>query len=226
LYKRNVTCPVLRLTVHAEDAKQSILDSYPIKIYEYSGGEYETATTDDSGNVTFSATFGVYKIRLYNLEQTIVLNETYYNLINASALFTLRSNIYHANLSVKVLGYFGQPLPNLKVKLERENIVPITLNTDGNGVASFEGITGGNCLISVYVAGNTPSKVNNVYVEKSTTATFTLGKYMSVFGMIVDTSQFAVFITFVIFIAVFVCFILYRRRKQKKPPTEPSEKTS
>jgi hypothetical protein len=127
---------------------------------------------------------------------------------------------------VKILGYFGQPLPNVRVKLERENVAPITLNTNGGGVASFEGITGGNCLISIYVAGDTPNEINNLYVEKSVIATFTLGRYASIFGIIVNTDQLAVFITLVVFVAIFVCFMFYRRRKQKKPTTKPVENTS
>jgi hypothetical protein len=224
-YNRTIICPTLSLTVHAEDAKYAGLDGYPVQLYEYAGGSYANATTA-SGNATFSATFGVYKIRLYNKEGTIVLNETYYSLVNASAFFIVRSSIYLANLSVKVLDYFGQPIPNVKVTVEREAVTPITVNTDGNGVAFFSGIIGGDCFVSVYTGGDTPTGTANVFVKESTATTVTLGNYVSVFGLIIDTSQFAVLLTFIVFIVFFVLLMLYRRRKTKVPEEKTTEKES
>jgi hypothetical protein len=226
-YNRTIVCPTLSFTVHAEDAKNAGLgEGYPVQLYEYAGGSYANATTDASGNAPFSATFGVYKIRLTNKEKTIVLNETYYSLINASAFFILRSSIFNANLSVKVLDYFGQSIPNVKVIVEREAVNPITVNTDGNGVAFFNDITGGDYFISVYTGGGTPTGTASVFVEGGTTTTVTLGNYVSVFGLIIDTSQFAVLLTFIVFIVLFVFLMLYRRRKMKVPKEKTMEKGS
>ena len=155
-----------------------------------------------------------------------MLNETYYSLINASASFILRSSIFNANLSVKVLDYFGQPIPNVKVIVEREAVNPITVNTDGNGVAFFNNIPGGDCSISVYTGGDTPTGTASVFVEGSTTTTVTLGNYVSVFGLIIGTSQFAVLLTFIVFIVLLVFFMLYRRRKMKVPKEKTTEKGS
>ena len=226
IFNMTIFCPVLNLTIHAEDARQASLRKYPVKIYEFAGGLYASATTNTSGNVTFyNATFGAYKIRLYDTDERIVLNETYYNLVNASAFFILRSNICHANLSVRVLDYFGQPMPHVKVKLERENTASLTLNTDGDGVTFFGNVTGGNCYVSIYTGSDTPTETANVFVEKSTTATITLGKYVSIFGLLIDTSQFAVIITLIVFIVLFMFFMLYRRRK-KIPAEKKAEKES
>lgn len=223
VFNENITCPAFNLTIHAEDARQATLSGYPIKIYEYAGGLYANATTDSSGNVTFSAAFGQYKIRLYNIGQTIVLNETLFTLVNASSLL-LRSSIYHANLSVKVLGYLGQPIPNVRVKLEREGVAPLEVNTDSNGVAFFSNLTGGDSFVSVYLGGDIPSDTANVHIEGNTAVTISLGKYVSVLGIIMDTSQFAVLLTFIVFIIVFALFIVYQRRKLKTPATETTEK--
>ena len=225
VFNFSITCPVFNLNIHAEDARRAALSGYPIKVYEFAGGLYGSAIaiTDGAGNVTLSAAFGQYKIRLYNTAETIVLNETVFTLVNASSLL-LRSSIYHANLSVKVTGYLGQPIPNVRVKLEREGVLPMEVNTDGNGVAFFGNLTGGNSFVSVYVGGDVPSDTANVYVEDNTAVTINLGKYVSVLGIIMDTSQFAVLLTFIVFILVFALFIVYRRRKPKTPATETAEK--
>ena len=225
VYNFNLTFPVLSLTIHAEDAKHATLTGYPIKIFDIAGGLYDdaAATTDSNGNVSFGAVFGQYRIQLYDKEETLVLNETLYTLVNSTSLL-LRSSIFNANLSVKVLGYLGQPLSNVKVKLEREGVAPVEVNTDGNGVAFFNGIVGGNSYVSVYVGSDTPSETTSVYVQDNAVITVSLGKYVSVFGLIMYTSQFAVLLTFIIFIIVFLLFIFFVMRKQKTSASETPEK--
>ncbi len=219
----NIICPVLNLTIHAEDARQATLSGYPIKIYDYADGLYANATTDSSGNVTFSAAFGQYTIRLYNVTGSIVLNETIFTLVNASSL-VLRSSIFNANLSVTVVDYLGQPIPNVRVKLEREGVAPMEVNTNGNGVAFFGSIIGGDSSVSVYVGGNTTSDTTSVYVKDNTAVTISLGNYVSMLGFIMGTSQFAVLLTFIVFIIAFALFLVYQRRKPKTSTAEPIEK--
>jgi hypothetical protein len=174
--------------------------------------------------VTFSASFGEYQIRLYNPNETILLNEAYYNLINASAFFLMRSNICHANLSVTVLDYLGLPMANVEVELERDGAATVTLKTNGKGVAFFNGITGGSCFISISTGSGSPIGTANVFVEGNAVTTVTVGGYVSVFGLLVGTSQFAVILTFIVFIVLLLFFLLYRRRgkasEEKKTETE------
>jgi hypothetical protein len=225
VFNFSLTCPDFNLTIHAEDARQASLSGYPIMLYNYGGGLYDNdnATTDSSGNVTFSAALGQYEIRLYNLGEAILLNETFFTLLNASTLL-LRSSIFNTNLSVTVVDYLGQPMPNVKVQLEREGVAPIEVNTDGSGVAFFGDVIGGNSFISVYVGGETPSYMANVYVEGNTAVTVSLGKYVDVFGITIDTTQFAVLLTFIVFIVGFALFIVYQRRKPKTSKADAAEK--
>lgn len=223
-FNLSITCPVLALTIHAEDASQASMSGYPIKLYEYAGGLYDNAVTDSNGNVTFTAAFGQYRIRLYNPAQTIVLNETLFALVNASSLL-LHSSIFNANLSVQVVGYLGQPIPNARVKIEREDVAPMEVDTNGNGVAFFGDVIGGDTFVSVYVGGDMPSDTANVYVAGNTAVTISLGEFVSVFGLLMDTSQFAVLLTFIVFIVVFALFIIYRQRRKPKPSTMPAEKS-
>lgn len=219
----NLTCPDFNLTIHAEDARQATLSGYPIMLYDYGGGLYDDATTNSSGNVTFSAAFGQYQIRLYNIAETILLNETIFTVVNASSLL-LRSSISDANLSVKVVDYLGLPIPNVRVKLEREDVAPLDVNTNGNGVAFFGNVTGGDSFISVYAGGETPSYTANIYVEGNTVVSISLGKYVSILGIIINTTQFAVLLTFIAFIIAFALFIVYQKRKPKASATEAAKK--
>jgi type IV secretory pathway VirB2 component (pilin) len=220
-----IICPLLNLTVHAEDAKNATLAGYPVQIYEFDGGLYPPGnqTTDASGNVTFSASFGEYQVRLYNPNETILLNEKYYDLVNASAFFLMRSSICHTNLSVTVLDYFGLPMPNIEVELERDGAATVTLKTNEKGVAFFDSITGGSCFISISAGSGSPIETANVFVQGNTATTVTVGGYVSVFGLLVGTSQFAVILTFVVFIVLLLLFLLYRRRgkasEEKKTET-------
>jgi len=91
-----------------------------------------------------------------------------------------------------------------------------------DGVA--DGVVGGDCFISVYTGGDVPSETTKVFVEKSTTVVFTLDEYINIFGVLVDTSQFAVFMTFIVLIMLFVFFLLYRRRKAKPTAEKTVEK--
>lgn len=224
VFNFSLTCPDYNLAIHAEDARQATLRGYPIMIYDYGGGLYDNATTDSSGNHTFSLAFGQYQIRLYdNVTRTILLNETIFALVSASSLL-LRSSICDANLSVRVVDYLGLPIPNVRVKLEPDGVAPMEIKTNGNGVAFFGNVIGGNSFISVYVGGETPSYATNVYVEGNTVVSVSLGKYVSVLGAIIDTSQFAVLLTFIVFIIAFALFIVYQRRKSKASAAEAAEK--
>ena len=223
-FNESLYCHDFNLTIHAEDARQATLGGYPIMLCDFGGGLYSNATTDSSGNVTFSAALGEYQIRLYNIGETILLNETLFTLVNASTLL-LRSSIFNANLSVQVLDYLGQPMPNVRVKLDREGVASVEVNTNGNGVAFFSSIIGGDSFISVYVAGETPSYSKNAYIEGNTVVTIGLGKYVSVLGLIIDTTEFAVLLTFIVFIIAFALFIVYRRRKSKTSAEAAEKRT-
>jgi len=224
-FQMNLTCPFFNFTIHAEDAKHAALGEFPIKIYEYGGGLYDEAITDtNSGNATFSATFGKYVLRLYNPEQTIVLNETTYSLTTQNASFILYGAIYNANLSIRVVDYFGQPVTGVKVKFEREDTDPITATTGADGVAFFSGIIGGDGLVSIYLGDGQPVETGPVYAEKNALAIFKLEKYVTIFGVIIEVSQFGVLITILVILALFVLFLLYRRRKAS--PAKPTEKPS
>lgn len=224
-FEMNLTCPFFNLTIHAEDAKHATLGEFPVKIYEYGGGLYDEAITDaSSGNVTFSATFGKYVIRLYNPEQTIILNETTYSLTMQNAVFTLYGAIFNANLSIRVVDYFGQPVNGAKVKFEREGVDPITATTGANGVAFFNNIIGGDGLILIYLGDGQPVETGPVYAEKDALVVFTLEKYVVFFGVIVETSQFGVLMVVLVILVLFALFLLYRRRKGSivKPTEKPS----
>jgi type IV secretory pathway VirB2 component (pilin) len=224
---RNITifCPLFTLTVHAEDAKNALLAGYPVQIYQFLGGLYNYSTTDASGNVTLSATFGDYQVRLYNPNETILLNETYYNLVNASAFLLMRSSICHANLSVTVLDYLGLPMPNVEVELERDGAATVTLKTNGKGVAFFDSITGGSCFISISIGSGSPIETANVLVKGNTATTVTVGGYVSVFGLLVGTGQFAVILTFIVFIVLLLFFLLYRRRSKVSEEKETGKES-
>ena len=117
-------------------------------------------------------------------------------------------------------------MPNVKVKFEREGANPITVTTGGDGIAFFSNVLGGDGFVSIYFGDGDPVETGAVYVENSVSATFTLGRYVTIFGMIIEASQLGVSIILIVLLALFAFFLLYRRRKAKAPPEESTEKKS
>jgi hypothetical protein len=213
-----ITVPTYTLFVQALDSKGSPINNVEVAVYEWSSGvakPVQSNTTNDQGNASFhNVLFGKYKIWVYNPNQTIVLNETVVNLIQNQTLFVVHCNIYKVDLSVLVKDYFGKPISNALVKVERE-VGAYTNNTGANGKALFENITGGEVQISVTINGKL-CETKTVYVEKTMVVEFRLGGYVMVAGYPVGTVQFFAFISLGVLVALFALALIYGRLRTRK----------
>ncbi|NIW18463.1 hypothetical protein GWN28_08770, partial [candidate division KSB1 bacterium] len=133
--------------------------------------------TDDQGNVNLSAKFGRYEVNVYNysavLEREVVLKETTINLTKDGMSVEIHCSIFNVSLSVEALDYFGQPIPNALVEVERkfgqEWVKIDSLPTEFDGFARFaplRGLVGGDIRVSVYVAGKL-SGTKHLYLDGS-----------------------------------------------------------
>ncbi|MCK5562632.1 hypothetical protein KAI30_00540, partial [Candidatus Bathyarchaeota archaeon] len=122
----NITCPTYTMSVEVLDSKEKPLSNVQVNLMEWSSwNSVDSATTDNQGNVNFSSTFGRYKVKVYSdsavLGHEVVLNETMFDLIDPDGLsITIHSKISNVDLSVGTIGYFGQPVPNAVVEIERK----------------------------------------------------------------------------------------------------------
>jgi len=212
----NVTifCPTLALQVNAINAEGQPITGATVKVQELIGGLYDEGTTNSSGKVAFSFIFGKYVVGVYDVDG-IKVNETTVNLFqnqNASILCKL----YGLDVSIKVVDYFGQPISNMHVILQREGMTARSSETQANGTATFNGVTGGTFQVTVYMTDPAqPCVEEGFLVDKSTTIQVKLDKYVMLVGSLVETSQFAIVLPIVLTLVFVAVTEVYRRRRLK-----------
>ncbi len=193
----------------------------------------DRGVTDDQGNVNFSATFGRYKVKVYNysavLEREVVLNETLFDLVENRSSVEIHCSIFNVDLHVEALDYLGQPIPSALVEVERKfgsEWVKIEDRTTGlDGFARFvplRGLVGGDCRVSLYVAGKLCG-IKHLYLDGSKQILFKIGKYTMIGGHPVETSQLIVYVSIGLLVVVFGLALTYRRllRRFVKKKEEP-----
>jgi len=214
----NVTCPTHPLFIHVLDSNEQPLKNVQVTAYEWSSERpMLIQATNESGSIASTLTFGRYTIVVSNYSEefqgAIVLNETVLDLIEDQFL-VIRCKHFGIALSVKVVDYFGQPIPNAIVEVERKSeqgwmeIEP-SPKTDSEGVLPLPNI-GGDYLISIYATGNL-DEVRTVSLTASQQVVIKLDKYMLVGGYLIEISQFVTYISLILLVVAFCSFLVYRK---------------
>ena len=208
-FNMTITVPTYTALIHATDSKTSSAEGVKVEVYEWNGGSTRYKTTDSSGDVSFSLTFGKYRIRAY--KDDILLNETTIDLIQNQSSFIFRLATLNVDLNVVVLDYFGQPIPNAVVNVEQKVTVESVEDTTGpDGRVTFSGILGGDLRISIRIAGE-DSGTKDLYLADSKELSFHLERYVSVTGYVMETSQFVTAIALAMLIIAFIVGLTYKR---------------
>lgn len=219
----DITCPTYTLFIHVLDSNGLVLQNVQVGAYEW-GSErvMESGVTDTSGSVSLGYTFGKYRIRVYNysaeLQREVLLNETVIDLIEDEKFVVIYSMISNLDLSVMVVDYFGQPIPNAIVEVEREfdqvyeSIA--TLTTESDGKASFPRI-GGNYRVSVYLRGKL-FEAKTLHLDESKVVVFKIDRLVSVGGIPLETTQLVAGISLGIMVAMLVLALVYRKLRSRK----------
>jgi len=212
-----ITVPSYTMFVQVLDSKDAPAAGLKVVAHEWSSGIGEPSqppvTTDANGNASFELTFGRYRLRMYSANT--FLNEVTVDLIRNQSSFTIRSNVYNVDLNVLVVDYFGQPIPNVSVELQRKGNSDYettqTKTTSSNGVASFNGIIGGDSRVSVSVAGR-PGETQYLYLVGPTKdVVFKIDRYVVVAGYVLETSQFVTMVILLVIIVAFIVASTYKR---------------
>lgn len=223
----DITCPTYTLFVSVLDSKGAPLRIVEVAAYEWSSGEAEpvqSETTDNVGKAVFHLTFGRYRIWVHNDNHTIVLNKTVVNLIEDQIFFSVYCKIFNLDLSVTVKDYFGHPIPNALVEVEREGISISSQKTGSKGIASFHNLTGGDCQISVSLMGKI-SEIRTLYLDSTKAVVFKLEKFVGVWGYPLEATQLIAYVSLGIVVALFALALTYRRVPLRKRPEEEKEKS-
>ena len=217
-----VVCPTYTVSVHVFDSERKAIPSVQVSLVEWGSLVLvDLGTTNDQGNVNLSATFGRYEVNVYNfsavLKREVVLNETTFDLVEDEMSFEIHCWIFNVSLYVEALDYFGQPIRNALVEVERKfglEWVKIENRTTGlDGFAQFvplRGLVGGDCRVSVYVAGKL-SGIKHLYLEGSKQILFKIDKYTMILGHPMETSQLIVYISIGLLVVVLGLALTYKR---------------
>ncbi len=232
-YNITITCPMYTMSVNVLDSKGEPLSNVQVNLMEWSSwNSADSGNTDNQGNVNLSATFGRYKVKVYNysavLGHEVVLNETLIDLIEDELSVAIHCRIFNIDLSVKALDYFGQPVPNVMVEIERkfgQEWIKIDNSTTGlDGLASSNNIVGGDYRISIYLGGKLAG-IKQLYLDESKQSLFKIDTYTVIAGYPVETIQLITYVSIVLLVVAFALALTYRRllRRFLKKKTESEE---
>jgi len=214
----DLTLPTYTLSVHALDSKDSNAAGVVVRVYEWASGvttPVQSMETNLSGDAFFSLLFGRYVLGAYAGDN--FLSETVIDLDKPSA-FTLNLVTLNVDVTVSVFDFFGRPIANAEVKLERKSgqdfALVMSQFTDSGGVARFTSIVGGESRLSVYAGGKLVGVQTQFLGFGSSEASFSTGEYVALFGYPIATGAFALLI-FVILVFVIVALAMARKRISK-----------
>lgn len=210
-----IVCPERVLQVNVTDWEGKPIENALVELHEFMGGLHYTKFTDNTGNATLRCVFGKYHLKVYS--NAIMLKEETVELFNETVTLPTRCTLYNLPICVKVVDYFGQPIPNANVTLERNGIKIHSSVTGADGIANFKEI-GGTLTIKVYLAKrDLPEATLTAYIgegrDYSNPILVKIGKYVVLAGLLVDSSQFAM-ITLILATIVLVAIIEIIRRKR------------
>jgi len=217
-----ILCPPRMLCVRVIDASDQPIANATVTAQELMGGPNRSNATYDDGITNLNCTFGRYTVKVYKEE--ILLNQTTFNLAQAqdeTINETIKCQLYGLTVSIKIVDFFGQPIPNRNVILQREGLAPRSSRTQSDGTATFDGVIGGNLRVSVYLTDETqPYVTRSFYVDESTTIEIAVEKYVMLMGFLVETSQFVIAVIIIVSVVILLSVEVYRRKLRKPRKSE------
>jgi hypothetical protein len=208
-----ILCPTKKLQVHVIDTNDQSIVNAIVKAQELMGGLNYDNVTDISGTAVLECTFGKYVVRVYQGE--ITLNETTLDLFEDQNE-TIKCQLYGLTVAIKVVDFFGQPISNANVTLQREGLAPRSALTETDGKATFDSLIGGSLQIAVYLGDQAQSCVTrNFFIDSSTTIEIKIEKYVLLVGLLVETSQLTTVIIILVTVILVLLVEVYRRMRLK-----------
>jgi hypothetical protein len=207
-------CPAEPVALRVLGNNQAPVANSRLELVEMTSGIFYGYTTDSSGNANAEATFGKYKVRVY--VDSILLNETALEVFG-NTHSEIHCSLYNIQISVKVIDYFGQPISNTKVVVNRPGTERISATTSAAGTATFNGIIGGSMQIVAYPTGMENSyEATNVQVNAPESIQIRMSRFVLLGSVLIETS---LIVTIVFIVAVATLFLLLEilRRKQILP---------
>jgi hypothetical protein len=214
-----ILCPSKNLTLTILDYNGATIPNTRIELFEITSGLFHSAITGTSGTVTLEVTFGKYRLRIYT-DTNILLNETVIEVFSDTQN-QISCSLYNIQVSVTVVDYFEQPIPNVNVMLHGPGIGTRSATTQTDGTTTFSNVIGGSMQVIAYPAGMENSfEAVNLQIEEQTTITIKMAKYILIGAFLIEASVLVTFVIFLLAIILFVSMEVYRRRLAKRANSE------
>jgi hypothetical protein len=208
-----IICPTRTLTFKILDYNGHAIPNARLALLEVTAGIFYGAITASDGSVSLNATFGRYQTRVYS--GSVLLNETVIDVFTDKQV-QVQCVLYNLQVTVKVGDYFGQPIANANVRLIGPDGMPQSEKTRTDGLAIFNGVTGGNMQILAYLKeGDNYYESRAIHVESPTTIQVQMGRYIALGSVLIQTSLFISLMIILPIFALFLSWEIYRRRKSK-----------
>jgi len=212
-FELDVICPKISLQVNVTSGSLDPISGAQVNVTEVKGGLQYSGATGAGGGVTLSCTLGKYMVEVYD-QSGIKLNETTVNL-NQTSNLSIICNLYDLDISVMVVDYFGQPIPNVNVTLQRTGQRRSHV-AGADGLASFSNIVGGSTQVTVRLSGQSdPCVVTTTYLDSSRTIELKIDRYVALAGMLLETAHLLTLIIVVLIVVAILCLEVLRRRRLK-----------
>jgi hypothetical protein len=187
-----------------------VIPNARVELVEQTSGIFVGAVADASGAVSVEVTFGQYRLRVY--AGNILLNETVIGVFSDTQS-EVRCVLYNLQVSVMVVDYFGQPIPNVNVMLRGPEQVTLSETTQTDGTATFSKVIGGNMQVIAYLTGRDDSyEAANLQIEAPTSIKIKMSRYVLVGVFLVETSLLATLIIILV-VVILLLFVEIRRKK-------------
>jgi hypothetical protein len=215
-----IICPTLTLQINVTNVNGQPINNAIVKVQELKGGLlYEGNTVD--GLVTLNCTLGRYTAGVY--VNGMKLNETIVNLNETTVNLSIKCGLYGLDVSVRVVDYFGQTVPNVNVTLQRSGVQD-SRAAGADGRVLFGNIAGGELQVIVRLSGQSePCVVTTAFIDNSTTIEIKVDKYVMLAGLLVETSQLITVIIIVLIVILILSVEILRRRRFKPQKNEKLE---
>ena len=214
-----ILCPSRTLTLTVLDYNRVAIPNARIELFELTSGLFHGAVTDTGGTLTLEVTFGKYRLRVYT-GNNVLLNETVIEVFSDTQS-EIRCSLYNIQVSVTVIDYFEQPIPNVNVMLNGPGIGTLSATTQGDGTTTFSNVIGGTMQIIAYPAGMENSyEAVNLQIEEPTALKIKMAKYILIGPFLIEASALATFVTVLLAIILFVSMEVYRRKRAKPANSE------
>jgi hypothetical protein len=205
-----IVCPSKNIILNVIGYNQEPIPYTRIELVELSNGLFYSATTDNNGSAATEVTFGVYRARFF--KDNALINEIESLQVFAPIEKQISATLYGIQIQVKVVDAIGRPISNAKVTLNGPQI--LSEITNGNGVAIFEGIIGGDMQI-IAQSQNSPDiyQATALKADRPSTMMIKMDKYIAL-GSLLLPSTFLVALIIVLFVIVTVVIAETLRRRR------------